>query len=46
MAKPFQLARIPSKLRAKLEREQVRFLGRDRKTNGPVRKVLPMKLKR
>jgi hypothetical protein len=46
MAKPFQLARMPLKLRAKLEREQVRFLARDRKTNGPVRKVLPMKLKR
>jgi hypothetical protein len=32
--------------KAKLEREQVRFLDRQRKTNGPVRKVLPMKLKR
>lgn len=39
MAKPFQLAKMPSKLRAKLEREQVRFLDRERKTNTPVKSV-------
>lgn len=39
MAKPFQLAKMPFKLRAKLEREQVRFLDRERKTSGPVKPV-------